>query len=322
MAFFPVRRFVAINKFILKSFVCIALIALVVSSSARADQLSGSISLSGAWAIYPLAVKWDEAFQKLHPGVKFDISAGGAGKGMSDALAGAVDIGMVSRELDKSEKAQGAIGVFIAKDGVFPIISARNPAVKQIFSRGISRKTFEAIYIDGRPLTWRQIAGGPDAPVHAYTRSDACGAASAWASALGKFKQDQLKGIGVYGDPGVLQAVKRDPLGVGYVNLSYAFSGEQVAPGIYIVPIDANDNGKVDKNEWIPNRTTAFDVISSGKYPGGRREFFVIKGKPRPLVDSFIRFTLSDQGVEILKQVGGYVPLSNRQRIAEASKLK
>src|SRR5665811_992392 len=84
--------------------------------ASQADNLSGRLSLSGAWAIYPLAVKWGGAFENLHPNVKLDISAGGAGKGMSDALTGAVDIGMVSREVDRSEKAKGALPIFIAKD--------------------------------------------------------------------------------------------------------------------------------------------------------------------------------------------------------------
>ena len=57
------------------------------SKEGNGDELSGEISLSGAFALYPLAVKWGEEFQKLHPNVKIDISAGGAGKGITDALA-------------------------------------------------------------------------------------------------------------------------------------------------------------------------------------------------------------------------------------------
>ena len=172
-----------------KTIVTVILAVLVITSgmAAQAAELSGALSLSGAWAIYPLAVKWGEAFQRLHTKVRFDISAGGAGKGMADALAGAVDIGMVSREVDKAEKAKGAYPIFIAKDGVFPVVSAKNPGVKQILEHGISRKSFIAIFVDGRRLNWHQIAGGPAAPVHAYTRSDACGAASAWAATLVKY---------------------------------------------------------------------------------------------------------------------------------------
>ena len=60
-------------------------------------SLEGTVTLSGAFALYPLANKWAEEFQKIHPDVRFNISAGGAGKGVADALSQAVDIGMVSR---------------------------------------------------------------------------------------------------------------------------------------------------------------------------------------------------------------------------------
>lgn len=295
---------------------------MVVGAYAQQSKpVTGTISLSGAWAIYPLAVKWGEAFEKLHPGVKLDISAGGAGKGMADALSGAVDIGMVSREVDKAEKAKGALPIFIAKDAVFATVSTSNPALSQILAKGISRNTFTDIFITGKVTTWKQAVGGPAASIHVYTRSDACGAASAWAATLGKYKQEDLKGIGVYGDPGVLQTVRRDALGIGYNNLGFVFTSEQPVKGIALVPIDANNNGKVDADERIDTRDKAYKEIASGRYPGSRREFFVTKGKPKGLTLEFIKFTLSDAGTKILEEVGGYVPLSDKEQAEQLKKL-
>lgn len=48
--------------------------------------LSGYITLSGAFALYPLAIQWADEFHRLHPDVDIDISAGGAGKGITDVL--------------------------------------------------------------------------------------------------------------------------------------------------------------------------------------------------------------------------------------------
>ena len=33
------------------------------------NNLAGKISLSGAFALYPMAVKWGEEFTKIHPNV-------------------------------------------------------------------------------------------------------------------------------------------------------------------------------------------------------------------------------------------------------------
>jgi len=286
------------------------------------DNLRGTLNLSGAWAIYPLAVKWGEAFQRLHPNVKMNISAGGAGKGMADALSGAVDIGMVSREVDKTERAHGAVPIFIAKDAVFCTVNSGNPAISMIRRKGMSIDMLAGIYVRGKIRTWKQAVGGPNAPIHAYTRADACGAASAWASTLGKHKQEELKGVGVYGDPGLLDAVRKDRLGIGYNNLSYVFDGNRPVRGIVIVPIDANRNGKIDPSEVIDTREKAYKAVANGTYPGARREFFVTKGKPRGVAAEFMKFTLSEEGAKILEKVGGYVPLSKGERKTQISKMR
>ncbi len=50
---------------------------------------------------------WADEFQKLHPDVQFDVQGGGAGKGMTDTIAGAVDIGMISRSIKPEEESPG-----------------------------------------------------------------------------------------------------------------------------------------------------------------------------------------------------------------------
>ena len=93
--------------------------------------LSGYITLSGAFALYPLAIQWADEFHRLHPDVDIDISAGGAGKGITDVLADQVDIAMVSRDLKTAEKEKGAVAYAVAKDAVVATINANNPVYKQ-----------------------------------------------------------------------------------------------------------------------------------------------------------------------------------------------
>src|SRR5690554_3777066 len=69
-----------------------------------------TLSSSGAFALYPMMQRYAEEYTRTHPDVHFNITGGGAGKGISDVLAGATDFGMVSRELRPEEIAQGATG--------------------------------------------------------------------------------------------------------------------------------------------------------------------------------------------------------------------
>ena len=98
--------------------------------------MKGTIAISGAWALYPMITRWAEEFQKQYPDVQFDISAGGAGKGMADALGGVVEIGMVSRAVSPEEEAKGAFWVAVTKDAVFPMVSEKNPVLQDLLKTG------------------------------------------------------------------------------------------------------------------------------------------------------------------------------------------
>jgi phosphate transport system substrate-binding protein len=259
-----------------------------------------------------MMVRWGEEFQKIHPQVRLDISAGGAGKGMADALAGIADIGMVSRDIAPEEIAKGAFAIAVTKDAVFPAINAKNPLAKELMGRGISQALFKDIYITGKIKTWEQVIGKPQSPqeLHVYTRSDAAGAPEVWANYLGK-KQEDLLGIGVYGDPGILDAVIKDPLGLGYNNLNYVYDAKTGLPvaGALVVPIDINNNGKADPDEILDTKIKAVQAVASGKYPSppARALFLVTKGKPTGLVKEFVLWILTD-GQKYQDEVG-YIPL-------------
>lgn len=295
----------------------ISSILLAVSFIHAEDKtLEGTITLSGAWAIYPTAVAWAEAFQKTHPDARIDVSAGGAGKGATDAISGLVDIGMVSREPDPAEIKAGIAPFHILHDAVFPAVSGNNPALAMLLKKGVKKEIWKGMYIDGIVTAWNEVTAGIDMsmPIHLYTRSDSCGAAASWAAYFGK-KQEDLKGIGVYGDPGLLEAAKRDPAGIGYTNFSYVFTREgPVVQGVVIVPIDSNENGIADKFEIFSNRADAVRAIESGSYPVTRKNYFFVKGKPEGLVKEFIKFALSDEGTEIVNEVGTSLPVPKAER--------
>ncbi len=286
--------------------------------------MEGTLTLSGAFALYPLAVRWGEEFQKLHPKVKVDVSAGGAGKGMADALGGLVDIGMVSRGIDPSEMEKGAYPIGVARDAVVATVNARNPALNDLLRNGVKRSVFKGIYIDGAVKTWGEVVGRPEIKdeIRVYTRSDAAGAPETWARYLGN-RQEDLRGIGVYGDPGLLTAVQRDSLSIGFNNYNYALdlkSGRPVA-GIQFVPFDVNENGFVDSGEEISTKDNIIASFKNGTFPHppARVEYFVTKGKPTGLRAEFMRWALTD-GQKFLDEVG-YIELSKGDLATEAKKL-
>lgn len=307
----------------------LALLGLLAASSLRAQpaqketvqKLRGTITISGAWALYPMVVKWSEEFHKAHPEVRIDISAGGAGKGIADALAEMVDIGMVSREIHPAEIQKGAWFIPVTKDAVVPVINQGNPLFSEIMKKGVKKSDFSRIWLNEEPPTWNELLGGKGAvQIHVYTRSDSCGAAETWALFMGK-KQEDLLGVGVFGDPGLNEAVRKDVLGIGFNNINYTFDATTLKPmtGTAILPIDLNGNGKIDADEsFYGNRDAITKAIADDKYPSppARDLYFVCKGRPKnQLAAAFMKWILKD-GQKFVPEAG-YIGLA-ADKIAKA----
>ena len=295
------------------------------AAETQTRELSGTMVLSGAWALYPMAVRWAEEFTKLHPDVRIDIGAGGAGKGMADALSGAVDLGMVSRDIYPAEIERGAWWVSVTRDAVVPVVSSLNPTVVRLRKSGLTREQFASLWLSDAPVSWGQLAGsGLDRPVRVYTRSDACGAAKTWASYIGGAQED-LRGVGVYGDPGLADAVRRDALGIGYNNINYVYDAATGLPvqGLVVLPIDLNGDGTIGEGEdFYSTRNEIAAAIAAGVYPSppARDLHFVSGGRPdSDLVIEFLRWVLTD-GQKYVEEAG-YVTLPEEKLNEQLARL-
>ena len=251
-------------------------------------ELQGEIQLSGAFALYPMAVKWAEEV---------------------------VDLGMVSRDIYPQELEKGAFPIAVVKDAVVPTINSNNPLIDQILATGLKQQVAQDLWIHTTARTWGDVLGtGSTIPVHVYTRSDACGAAETFAAWLGA-KQEDLEGTAVFGDPGVTSVVQRDKVGIGFNNIAYAYDINSKKPyrHIAVIPLDLNGNGKIDPEEDFYATSTELNAaIAEGKYPSppARNLFLVSNGKPmKPEVLAFLEFILTD-GQQYAPEVG-YIGLSS-----------
>lgn len=287
---------------------------------------TGNISISGAFALYPIVVLWSEDFKLNHPNVRFNISAGGAGKGITDVLTNMVDIGLVSRDLSPKELVKGALPIFVAKDAVLGTYNSSNPNSKLIQERGLSKQELKKIFIDQSYSTWQDIdLRFSNDPIATYTRSDAAGAGETWAKFFNHYQED-LQGVGIFGDPGLAQAVKDNPYSIGFnnINFIYDLNSHKTADNIKVIPIDINENGKIDKEEsFYENLNELTQAVAAGHYPSppSRELSFVIKNtNDSKLIKEFIRFVLAKEQQRYLLE-NGYVPLTNDQIKIELNKI-
>ena len=285
-----------------------------------------TIAVSGAFALYPLMIEWSEQYGETHPQVRFEISAGGAGKGMTDTLSELVDIGMVSREIYQAEVDKGAFWVAVARDAVVVTVSSDNPVLGDLLAKGVTAEKLKGVFMTGEVTTWGQLVDRPEVTdaINVYTRSDACGAAVTIAKYMG-YEQEDLLGVGIFGDPGLAEAVRTDPLSMGYNNVNYAYDMEsgKAVEGVTVVPLDIDGNGLVDEGEdFYGERGDMIASIRDGSYPSppARDLYLVTKEGFSGATLDFVKWVLTEgQGYA---EESGYVPVSEAAAGDELSKLE
>ena len=261
---------------------------------------------------------WADEYCKLHPDVKIDRSAGGAGKGMSDAIQGLVDIGMVSREIYQTEIDQGIFWVSVCKDAVVATINENNPVYDKIVTMGLTRKQLIDIFITRNITKWGELVGDDQIKnkINVYTRSDSCGAAQTWALYFGNYSQDDLTNAAdsaINGDPNLAAAVQGDFNGIGYNNINFVYDSSTKKPfdNLRPIPIDLNENGVLDDDEKVyETRDDIVTAIADDIYPSppARALHIVTKENFTGITKDFVYWILTD-GQQYIPE-NGYIQLS------------
>jgi phosphate transport system substrate-binding protein len=271
--------------------------------------VSGNLSSVGSDTLNNLMTHWAESFGKFYPNVKIQIEGKGSSTAPPALIAGAAQLGPMSREMkgsevDGFEKKYGykptpirtsvdALAVFVNKDN--PVTCLTIAQVDAIFSKSRRQGGKEDVTTWGRLGLTGDWAGKP---ISLYGRNSASGT-------YGFFKEHTLKN-GDYKDsvkeqPGsaaVVQGVTVDRFAVGYSGIGYATAGVRAVP-------------LAEKKGGTCVEATA-DNAYSGSYPLARFLFVYVNrapGKPLdPLTREFVKLVLSREGQEgVLKD--GYFPI-------------
>ena len=96
---------------------------------------------------------------------------------------------------------------------------------------------------------------------------------------------------------------------------NYAYDAKTGLPvkGLQVLPIDVNDNGKIDPEEDLSTKQKAISAVVSGKYPSppARDLNLVTKGEFKGPAKEFVKWILSE-GQKYVEEVG-YIKLSPAQ---------
>ena len=280
-------------------------------------SLSGTISIGGAFALYPMMQSWVDSFTSINPEVKIIISKVGTGDGISGLVADKYDIAMVSYPVDDSATSLSVKYFQVAQDAVVPVMNTKNPFVAELEKKGLTPQQLQNIYISGKKATWGELLGNDsNEEVVAYTRSDLSGAAEVWAGFMWSHQKD-LKGIPVNGEDEMIGNIQSNPKAIGYCNLisAYDLKTKMPLPNLAILPIDFDFDRKVDFKDVRQLGLDEFHRnVWLGKYPKHLCRKLTVAIKKQdidPLKYAFLMYILNEGQANVNST--GYCPLNHIQ---------
>ena len=180
-------------------------------SGGDTEEISGTVNTDGSTSMADVMAAFQESFGDLYPDVTVNYSGTGSGSGITNVLAGTVDIGLSSRALTDEEKAEGAVENIVALDGVAIVVHPENTVTD------LTIEQIAQIYT-GEITNWSEL-GGADAPIAVIGRDAASGTRGAFEEIVGV--EDACVYTNEYESTGeVIGSVAGNPNAIGYASLS------------------------------------------------------------------------------------------------------
>ena len=235
-----------------------------------------------------------EEADAFHSNISIYVAPGGSGVGVSAAVDGTADFGMLARDIKDSEiEALGADykDYVVAKDALTVSVNAENPICKTIDN--MDTDTIRKIFA-GEITTWDQVdATLPAEAINVYIRDLSGGAYEVFQKSVMGDSEVTPAATQSASMTELATNIAGDPWGIGYAGFGAYNKANAEKQVLFAMKVDG-----VEANE---------ENIISGEYKIQRPVMFVT-GKPvSPAAQAFIDYVFSQTGYDVVVK-NGYIP--------------
>ena len=288
----------------------------------RTNSPEGSFTVNTSPDLFDLTTKWADEYQNLNPLVKIKVNKLPEAN-IPEVIGSEIGIGIYSGKFNSALKNISSWNMIVDHNILVPIMNEKNPLFTEISAKGIPENDLIRIIRDPVNLSWGKSddKSGQNS-MHVYIANDPF-----VLNVLREFQnsaQVTSSGFQLLDDQKMIQAIQNDPKAIGFCKLAQALDYETktLMPGIKLVPIDRNGNGKLDYMEDIYSNLESFSRgVWIGKYP---KAFLlnIYTVSPTPPVNiaevDFLKWIVTD-GQKYLGE-NGFSDLIYNEQIAQLSR--
>lgn len=243
-----------------------------------------------------LAVNLAEKFTEIDPSFNIAISGGGSGLGITSLLNGQADIANSSRPLSGEEVQQFKDKNIDLKTVIFAEDATAFIVHKDLPLNEVDLKTLGQI-LDGTIKNWNELTS-VNMPINIYGRQSSSGTYSFVKKKLRIEFSAAAKEM--TGNAQIIEGVKADKSGVGYIGAGYVADDPEAKQGVRIVKIKETPTSVA----YSPNDLQAID---NSQYFFQRPLYQFILASSWEKVKPFIDFERSEKGKQMIKEHGYYI---------------
>lgn len=272
----------------------------------EADAFQSSILFCGSTSLYPIIsslassftesfVTWDKVDASFpDSNISIYVAPGGSGVGVSAAVDGTADFGMLARDIKDSEiEALGADykDYVVAKDALTVSVNAENPICKT--TDNMDTDTIRKIFA-GEITTWDQVdATLPAEAINVYIRDLSGGAYEVFQKSVMGDSEVTPAATQSASMTELATNIAGDPWGIGYAGFGAYNKANAEKQVLFAMKVDG-----VEANE---------ENIISGEYKIQRPVMFVTGKLVSPAAQAFIDYVFSQTGYDVVVK-NGYIP--------------
>ena len=270
------------------------------------STFQSDILFCGSTSLYPIMsslassfteeyVTWDQVDASFPAeNISIYVAPGGSGVGVSAAIDGTADFGMVARAMKDSEVE--ALGenyqdFIVARDALTVSVNAQNPICD--IMDDMSTETIRQIF-SGEISTWDQVdASLPAETINVYIRDLSGGAYEVFQTAVMGESEVTASATQSASMTELATNIANDPWGIGYAGF-----------GAYN---KANEGGQVLVAMKVDGVEATTENILSGDYTIQRPVMFVTGAEVTASEQAFIDYIFSQVGYDVV-EANGYIP--------------
>ncbi|MEI8004609.1 MAG: hypothetical protein WCI48_00270 [Bacteroidota bacterium] len=283
----------------------------------------GSITVYSTPALYDLTSGWARDYNTLNPGRNIKVSRLPAND-IAVRLGSGNDICFASQEFRAGKKNVSGFQVIVGREIIVPVISSKNPFLKEISEKGISREALASSFMAPGKMKWGTLLNnGNQTPVKYVILNDEL--IRSGVEGYLKTGKEGLAGIQSESRDALLFSLQNDPYTIGFCRLNDILkpNTENIAENIRLMPIDKNSNGRMDYMEDIYGNSRDFTRgVWIGKYPAELTRNIYAASTSMPSAPAELNFLawILGSGQNLLNP-NGYSDLVSNERQSQLYKL-